>query len=227
MKISNNQFGIQIESDHFKAILGNRNSQADSLKSAFPELQFKRIKQIHGDRIIHTSPHSIDFSSEADAHYTNEKKLGLCISTADCVPVLFFHPNPQWISIVHAGWRGIEKRIIPKMIFQMKKLGCDSQKLQVFVGPHIQRLSFEVETSVRDQLLKSCTGSDSTFWDVSSTGKSKVDLHLILQAQLRDCAVTTAQTYFEMIDTVTDLSFHSYRRDKDDSGRQLSFLYLK
>ncbi len=226
MKLKIHPLGTLVESDSFIALLGNRHSQIESLKSAFPDLNFKRIKQVHGDRIIHTSPHSIDFSSEADAHYTNEKKLGLCISTADCIPILIFHPNPFWISIVHAGWRGVEKRIVPKTISQMKKIGCFIEQIEVIVGPHIQLQSFEVENTVRDQLLKSCPQSDSSFFSAASENKSKVGLNLILRSQLIEGEIALSQIHFEMKDTFADLDYHSFRRDKENSGRQLSFIAL-
>jgi YfiH family protein len=226
MKIESRSLGTLIETNSFRALLGGRDGQIDNLKLTFPKIQFKRIKQVHGDRIIHTSPHSIDFSSEADAHYTNERNLGLCISTADCIPLLLFHPNPMWISIVHAGWRGVEKRIVPKTISHLKKLGCQPGKMQILVGPHIQKSSFEVENKVRDQLLKSCNSSDSSYWEKISDEKSKVDLNLILKSQLLEMGIDMGLTFFEMKDTVTDQNYHSFRRDKDNSGRQLSFISL-
>jgi YfiH family protein len=227
MTIETHSLGTLIESNFFLGLLGGRKSQIEDLKQSFPKIQFKRIKQVHGDRIIHTSPHSIDFSSEADAHYTNEKNLGLCISTADCIPLILFHSDPFWISIVHAGWRGVEKRIVPKTIAHLKKLGCQPEKLQILVGPHIQKSSFEVENKVRDQLLKSCAGSDSSFWERTSEDKSKVDLSLILKSQLNESKVDLGKAFFEVKDTVTGLEYHSYRRDKENSGRQLSFISLK
>ncbi|WP_374031545.1 laccase domain-containing protein [Bdellovibrio bacteriovorus] len=34
------------------------------------------------------------------------KNLALCVITADCVPVLFYHHGTGLVSGVHAGWRG-------------------------------------------------------------------------------------------------------------------------
>ncbi|MEZ0391511.1 MAG: peptidoglycan editing factor PgeF [Pseudobdellovibrionaceae bacterium] len=227
MKVVQHSLGTVIETDSYIGLLGNKEAQISHLQQAFPHLNFKRIKQVHKDRIVHTSAQAIDFSSEADAHYTSEKNLGLCISTADCIPVFIYHHEPRWIAGIHAGWRGVENRIVLKTIQALKRNGCKSENLQIAVGPHIQLSSFEVTNDVRDLLLKCFDGEKRSVWNEISTTKSKVDLHQILKFQLLESGIDLHQTYFEFKDTVTDLSYHSFRRDKESSGRQLSFIALK
>lgn len=231
MILQAHELGIYFETPSFQGLFGNRNSNIETLQEKFPQIKFKRIKQTHGDRVVHTSPHSIDFASEADAHYSNEKNLGLCISTADCIPVFLFYPNPQWITGIHAGWRGIEKRIVPKAISSLRKQGCDPKKLLVFVGPHIQKSSFEVGNDVRDRLLASfALPEKSEFFSESNNANSShsfVDLHLILKEQLQESRIEAANCYFEIKDTVADSNYHSFRRDKEASGRQISWIGLK
>ncbi len=227
MKIEDTKLGTKIETNQFTVLFGNRNSNSDSLSQEFPHLRLKRIKQVHGDAVIHTNPHAIDFAREADAHYSNEANIALCISTADCIPVMIFHQNPKWIASIHAGWRGVEKRIVPKTITQLVRMGCKAEELTVLVGPHIQKSSFEVGSDVRDQLLASVKNSDSQLWEKVSETKSLVDLHQVLKMQLQECGIDAHHCHFEFKNTVTDLNYHSFRRDKDNSGRQLSFIALK
>lgn len=227
MKVESHELGTLLETETFLALFGNRDSQISNVQQMFQGLKFKRIKQVHGNRVVHTSPHSIDFSSEADAHYTSDQLLGLCIATADCVPVLLYHDNPRWICSIHAGWRGVENRILSKAVSSLSRAGCKPESLQVFVGPHIQRTSFEVGNDVRDQLLKSFKGDPELVWDKVTEHKSKVDLHQILKFQMLEHGISLDHAFFEMKDTVTDASFHSFRRDRENSGRQLSFIALK
>jgi YfiH family protein len=227
MKLETQPLGTLIETDLLQILLANRNAQLSSLQSLFPSVNFKRIKQTHGDRIVHTSPHAIDFANEADAHYTSDKGLGLCISTADCVPVFIYHHSPQWVMGIHAGWRGIENRIVPKSITALKRLGCAPESLKFFVGPHIQMPSFEVGHDVRDQLLKSIHNPETSFSQDIGPQKSKVDLAKILKTQLVESGVSLENCFFVVKNTVTDQDYHSYRRDRENSGRQLSFIALK
>lgn len=225
------ELGTYFETPFFQGLFGNKKSNIDNLPSQFPQIKFKRIKQTHGDRIVHTSPHSIDFASEADGQYSNERDLGLCISTADCIPIFLYHSEPQWVVGIHAGWRGIEKRIVPKAIAQLRKQGCDPKKLLVFIGPHIQKISFEVGNDIRDRLLSSVLLSekDSFFSESSNSAslKSFVDLHLILKEQLQESRVESTNCYFDVKDTAADSNYHSFRRDKESSGRQISWIALK
>lgn len=227
MKIENSEIGTVIETNQFTILFGNRHSNSDSIGKLFPAVKLKRIKQVHGDVVIHTNPHAIDFSREADAHYSNEKNIGLVIATADCIPVMLFHANPRWVASIHAGWRGIENRIVPKTIAQMIKVGCKPENISVFAGPHIQKPSFEVGDDVRDRLLKSCKTRDAAASSNINDSKSLVDLNWILKNQLIESGIELQNCFFELKDTVQDHNYHSFRRDKQEAGRQLSLIFLK
>jgi hypothetical protein len=227
MKVENHSLGTWIETDSFQILLGNGNASISNLQSSFVPTNFRRIRQVHGDRVVHTSPHTIDFSHEADAHYTCDKGVGLCIATADCIPVFLYCHNPQWVVGIHAGWRGVEKRIVPKAIATLRRINCAPEEISVFVGPHIQKPSFEVGNDVRDQLLRSFSGDSPDLYNEVSAEKSKVDLHQILKLQLIESGIEMDKCFFELKDTVTDSSYHSFRRDRENSGRQLSFITLK
>ncbi len=65
------------------------------------------------------------------------------------------HPATQLIVGIHAGWRGVANRILPKSIARMHALGAPNQEVHVIIGPHIQKNSFEVNFDVRDSILTS------------------------------------------------------------------------
>jgi len=227
MKIEDSKIGTVIETNQFTILFGNRNSNAEEIQKLFPDIKLKRIKQVHGNQIIHTNPHAIDFSREADAHYSNESKIALGIATADCIPVILFHENPRWVASIHAGWRGVQNRIVPKAIAQFAKLGCKPENISVFAGPHIQKPNFEVGNDVRDQLLASSLLKDASIWSAINETKSRVDLHEILNAQLLESGIEMEKCFFELKDTVQDTAYHSFRRDKQEAGRQISLIFLK
>jgi len=51
-----------------------------------------------------------------DALITNVKKIALGVIVADCVPVLIYDKNLKIISAIHAGWKGVYKEIIKKVV---------------------------------------------------------------------------------------------------------------
>jgi YfiH family protein len=207
----------------FEFHFGRKNSGIDFLKQKYPHISFKRIRQTHGKRVVHTSLHSIDFAQEADAHYTSEKNLGLCISTADCIPALIYHENPRWIAAIHAGWRGVENQILKATVQQLQRLNCKPEDMKILVGAHIQKQSFEVEADVKDKLIKI---SKPEFADQISDKKYLVDLHRIFEFQMKSLGINLNNVTWEKIDTATSPEHHSFRRDKEASGRMLSFISL-
>lgn len=228
MEIINTPLGIQIKSEKLCVLFGNKSADINSISASYKGLTFKRIKQVHGDHIVSSNPHSIDFSAEADAHFTTSAHLGLCISTADCAPIMLYCPTIKMILGLHAGWRGIEKRILPKALELLRRKGSDPVKIHCFVGPHIQFKNFEVQDDVKDLLLKSCRHSSLKLSAVKpvSESKSLVDLSAILKMQASEFNIPEKNCYFDLTDTVNDRNFHSHRRDKENSGRQLSFIAL-
>lgn len=234
MRLLESDSGYILENESVLAFFGKKNSQIEILRSEFPQYLFHRTKQIHSDKFIQTFKNSADYTVEADAQYTFEKNLALCSITADCVPVLVYNSQENSVAAIHAGWRGIENQISMKTIegFCKKK---DRNECLVFVGPHIQQQSFECDLDVKDKLL-ACIPHESKPFDEpdfvlqytkDGVEKFKVDLHKILIEQLKSLGIPSENVFSLYIDTVKDDRFHSYRRDKAEAGRQISFILQK
>lgn len=231
MNISETSHGLLIETASMLACLGNKNSSLSELQKSYPHLQFKTLKQTHSDIVLETESSS-EPSRTGDAHWTKEKSLALCCVTADCVPVLIYSHQPRLIASIHAGWRGVACRIIPKTIFGLQKRGVQPENLNILIGPHIQLPSFEVGNDVRDQLLESIKNpagqsTEHSFWKHLSAEKSLVDLNAIVKSQLAEFNCQPENIFCEFKDTKTDSHYHSFRRDKDRAGRQISWIVLK
>ena len=86
-----------------------------------------------------------------DALVSACKGICLCISTADCIPVLCYDSRNQVIAAVHAGWRGTVARIVEKTLAQMQGCyGTDPADVHAVIGPGISLQSFEVGDEVYD-----------------------------------------------------------------------------
>lgn len=226
MSTQETNLGIEIKLPHHTLLFGGKNATFESVKAAYPKFQFTRVKQTHGDQIFAAHDTSQDFQAEADAQFTKATHLALCISTADCVPVLIFQKHGSLIAGIHAGWRGVASEIIPKTISRLVEEGAELGSLEIYIGPHIQQASFEVEHSVREQLVSTLPpGIDRQliYQDLNSN-KSLVDLNKIVLTQISLKRITSAQIHNFPKDTVKDVKFHSHRRDKEKAGRQVSFI---
>jgi len=89
-----------------------------------------------------------------DALITNVKKIALGVIVADCVPVLIYDKNLKIISAIHAGWKGVYKEIIKKVVKFLIKKGSNTKNLVAVIGPSISEKSYEVQKDFKDKFLK-------------------------------------------------------------------------
>lgn len=218
--------GTVIETEKFVAFFGKKNSEVAKLHELFPQFHLRRIKQVHGNAVVESSSKDNDFDKTADAHFTSESGLGLCVITADCIPVLIYCSSPQMVCGIHAGWRGVANRIIPTAIHQLLSLGARAEDLSILIGPHIQQNSFEVDRPVEEELLRAANVQAQDV--VKRVGeKSHIDLRGIVFAQLAEFDISPEQVKALFIDTKSNSDYHSFRRDRENSGRQVSFIVAK
>ncbi|KYG66599.1 hypothetical protein AZI86_06020 [Bdellovibrio bacteriovorus] len=228
MNLTETAWGYELKTEEITILFGAMKAQTADLRKAFPDLKLTRLKQIHSDAILETHPLSPDYEILGDAHWTKAKNLALGVITADCVPVFLFDSKTKIIAGIHAGWRGVASKIIPKTIEKLSAQSSAPQDLQVFIGPHIQKNSFEIGIDVRDQILSSLgplsPDERHEYFDDISKDKVLLDLHKVVLTQLNQSGVSPENTHSLYIDTVKDSRFHSYRRDKEKAGRQVSFI---
>ncbi|MEK2647197.1 peptidoglycan editing factor PgeF [Bdellovibrio sp. BCCA] len=228
MNLEQTQFGYEMRTPHITVFMGGVQSQLPQLTPAYPDYKLVRVKQIHCDAVVETTNPEQDYQVIADAHFTREKNLALCVITADCVPVFLYDHPTGMIAGIHAGWRGVAARIIPKTIQKLVSEGAVANRLSVIIGPHIQKQSFEVGIDVRDQILSSLgplsPAERNIYAESLSPTKALVDLNQVVRTQLQQEGVELDNVFALHIDTVTDPLFHSHRRDKEKAGRQISFI---
>ncbi len=92
--------------------------------------------------------------SEADGAVTTKKGIGLCIRTADCVPVLFEDRKNGVIGAAHAGWRGAFKGILENVIKLMIEKGAELTNIRAAIGPCIMQKSYEVDRNFYSQFIE-------------------------------------------------------------------------
>lgn len=162
---------------------------------------------------------------EQDAVVTCERGVCIGVSTADCVPVLMYDAEAGVIAAVHAGWRGMVKRIPQKALAEMVKLGAEAQRVKVVVGPSIGPESFEVGEEVVDAFL------DEGFHPCILSrqwAKPHIDLWLACSMQLEESGVQLRNMQFSGVDTFARPDeYFSARRLGIKSGRIFSGIMLK
>jgi YfiH family protein len=87
---------------------------------------------------------------KADALITRHCGIALAMSSADCVPLMFYDPVERVIGLAHAGWRGTARGIAAVTIHAMsEQLGCSPNNIRAGIGPSIGSCCYEVSQEVR------------------------------------------------------------------------------
>ena len=72
-----------------------------------PLIQMNQTHSNHSEEITTKQSKMIE---DTDAIYTTQENILLTVKTADCLPILIFHPKPL-IAVIHAGRKGTDQHI--------------------------------------------------------------------------------------------------------------------
>ena len=98
----------------------NRNREL--LRSLLPGESVELVipHQTHSDHVKVVDTIHVNTELEGvDALVTDIPGYCLCVSTADCVPVLLYDTRKKVVAAIHAGWRGTGARIVEKTVSGM------------------------------------------------------------------------------------------------------------
>jgi polyphenol oxidase len=92
--------------------------------------------------------------TQGDALITRKRGVALAMSTADCVPLLFYDPVTEAIGVAHAGWRGTARGIAAATVAALsEQFGARPADIRAGVGPSIGPCCYEVSEEVRELFL--------------------------------------------------------------------------
>ena len=160
-----------------------------------------------------------------DALVTNIPGQCLCISTADCIPVLCYDRHLRVAAAVHAGWRGTVARIVEKTLDRMREVyGTRAEDIVACIGPGISLDAFEVGDEVFEAFRDAGFPMDRIARRLS---KWHLDLWEANRLQLLERGVPEAQVSVSGLCTYRlNETFFSARRQGIRSGRILSGILL-
>ena len=162
---------------------------------------------------------------DVDAVITHLPGYCVCVSTADCIPVLLYDKRNLVVAAAHAGWRGTVGGIVQKTLTTMRQeYGTDMNDVLACIGPGISLESFEVGDEVYESFSKA--GYDMNRiakkydkWHINLWEANRI---LLEEVGVKHANIETAGicTYKEYHD------FFSARRLGIKSGRILSGIML-
>ena len=105
-------------------------------------------------RSCHVDQHELIWTTKprrkADALITRHCGVALAMSSADCVPLMFYDPVESVIGLAHAGCRGTARGIAAVTVHAMsEQFGSDPKNIRAGIGPSIGPCCYEISEEVR------------------------------------------------------------------------------
>ncbi|OIP32788.1 MAG: hypothetical protein AUK27_11920 [Deltaproteobacteria bacterium CG2_30_66_27] len=190
------------------------------------------LKQVHSASVLFFEPGDGDvpggWKREGDALWTEVPGTGVGVHTADCVPILLAHPKIRVVAAVHAGWRGLAAGIVGETVRVLAERLGDAAVEEIFAvaGPCARGCCYEIGEETAEA-LHGLPGEADHLKRGKTPGKWTADLQGIALAALRGAGIPAGQTEAAGPCTICSPRFHSFRREKSTTARQLSFLYIR
>ena len=154
----------------------NRRRVAEAAGVAIDQLVI--VRQVHGDHVVEAR--RFDQPVDADAIFTSSVDLAIAVLVADCLPILLVDSDSNDFCVVHAGWRGLEARILDRAVERFS----NSARIHAFIGPSISSENYQVGPEVA-QHFSHVPGA--LFAD--SRDRSRLDIRRVAEVQLRNQGV--------------------------------------
>ncbi|MFM1920218.1 MAG: hypothetical protein RLZZ303_1852 [Candidatus Hydrogenedentota bacterium] len=182
------------------------------------------VSQVHGNRVLLAAEADAgrgvsgkqDALGEADGLITNVAGLPLCVSIADCVPVLLYSPAPGAVGALHSGRAGTLLNIVGEGVRAMRDAyGCAPSTMHAAMGPCISGPRYEVSEEL-----------GQAFRDAGYPAPGRhIDLAEVIALQLRACGLKPERITLPPACTYEDARFFSYRRG-DSRERNTAVIML-
>lgn len=195
-----------------------------------------RPKQTHTDRVERADNGDegiyIEKFDNVDGFVTDKENKVLMLSFADCTPLLFYDPIKKVIANTHSGWKGtlqtIGVRTVEKMV---SEYDCNPEDIICCIGPHIRKCHFEVDKDVKDLFynkFKDLKGIEEIIGYNEKNNKYYIDTGRINKQTLLNMGLKEENIIDSNICTVCHQDIcHSFRAEKELSGRAVTIIYLK
>jgi hypothetical protein len=172
--------------------------------------------QVHGTSVREAS--AAGAYPETDGLVTASPRLFVCVTVADCVPILLADPVTRAVAAVHAGWRGTAGRIVEGALELLTdRYGVRPANLLAYVGPSAANCCYSVGEDVASRFPANVVSRKD--------GKVTVDLKETNRLQLASAGVPEGNIEISPFCTISEPSlFHSHRRDAAASGRMMAVI---
>jgi YfiH family protein len=186
------------------------------------------VNQVHGNSVyqVEDTLAGGPVGVEADAIVTRVAGVAIGVLTADCLPILLFDPVKKAAGAVHAGWRGTVERVAQKAVEALtKRFGSRPGDVHAALGPSIGRCCYRVNAAVTKN-FRNTFGACREYLSEGPDPKLDIrgaNLEQLLQSGLEKDNISSE----DICTSCMNGFFFSYRKEGEESGRQMSFVMIR
>lgn len=196
--------------------------------------KYKIIKgnQTHSTNVkVITKDNINEVFENVDGLITNLKNIYLLTVVADCQGILLFDKKNKVIGNIHSGWRGTLNRIIKNAVnIMINEFNSNVEDIKVYFSPCIHKCCFEVSIDVKEMFEKEFNDLEIENYITKGNREDKyyIDtLKLNIDYLIKLGIKKENITYSDFCTKCNSDILHSYRKDKDLSGRNGLLISIK
>jgi len=202
-------------------VIHNFDNVLDNRKRFFKNIDVDINKTVcmwvlHGNETVEADPKLCGISMldyhkavKVDGLITNKKGIFLFLLIADCLPIIIYDRVKGAIALVHAGWKGVDLKIVKEAVYNMiKSYNSDPKNLIVGIGPCVYKESFAKENP-----SQMCDLGWKGYIKLIRDNIYSIDLVGFTKKQLLECGVLQENIFESGIDTAKNNNFFSHIRD--------------
>ena len=164
--------------------------------------------------------YSFNTGVRADALYTKDYNIPLCIFHADCVPIFVYDPTIPLVGIIHAGKKGsIDEITFKSLLSLITNEGVDPRNLHLHLGPSLNKDRETISEEEKQYLIMH--GYD-TCVNGNNLDKAKLNIEQALRLGVFKENITQSD-----VDTFENELTYSASNLNKEAGRMASIIYLK
>ena len=196
--------------------------------------KYKIIKgiQTHSTNVkVITKDNINEVFENVDGLITNLKNIYLLTVVADCQGILLFDKKNKVIGNIHSGWRGTLNRIIKNAVnIMINEFNSNVEDIKVYFSPCIHKCCFEVSIDVKEMFEKEFNDLEIENYITKGNREDKyyidtlkLNIDYLIKLGIKEENIT----YSDFCTKCNSDILHSYRKDKDLSGRNGLLISIK
>lgn len=164
-----------------------------------------------------------------DGLVTDKENKILILGFADCTPLFFYDPVKDVIANTHSDWKGTLQTIAVKTVEKMQEeYNCQAKDIICCIGPHIRKCHFEVDEEVKNlfyEKFKTFDNIEEIIHFDTTNNKYHIDTTQLNKQMLKRIGLQEENIIDSNICTVCHSNIcHSFRAEKEQSGRSISMI---